>query len=86
MIELPPSPMWKDFSYGVRVGITLSAAFSNIIDIDVFVADCGAMESCTAKLEEFSTVSIHGNLISKRVTLRKPKIKKEYPILSFFVS
>ncbi|XP_072038185.1 mucosa-associated lymphoid tissue lymphoma translocation protein 1-like isoform X2 [Amphiura filiformis] len=53
--ELPESPIWKQFSYGVRVGIQLSARFSNIIDIDVFVADCGAMESCTAQLEEFST-------------------------------
>ena len=75
MIELPPSPMWKDFSYGVRVGITLSAAFSNIIDIDVFVADCGAMESCKAQLEEFSNVSIHRKSYQKSV-LTEARIKK----------
>ena len=57
--ELPTSPMWMDFDYGVRVGIMLSAAFSNIIDIDVFVADCGAMETCTAQLIEFSSVSLY---------------------------
>ena len=86
MIELPPSPMWKDFSYGVRVGITLSAAFSNIIDIDVFVADCGAMESCKAQLEEFSNVSIHRESYHQIVSLQKLRWNRNTLLYDIFLS